>query len=383
MLSFPIYLDYNSTTPVDGEVLNEMLPLFNKNFGNPASKTHKYGWEAEEYVEIAREKIADLIHATPHEIIFTSGATEAINLGIKGVAEYAHEKGNHIITCKTEHKAVLDTCHSLEKNGFEITFLETDSNGHIDLNILLKSIRKETLLVCLMYANNETGVIHPIEEVSEITRSKNVLLFVDGTQGVGKIPVDVEKSRIDLMAFSSHKIYGPKGCGALYLRRQNPRVTLVPQMDGGGHERGFRSGTLNTAGIVGFGKAAEICSSRMEHDYKLIETLRNKLENALTSDKNIHVNGDTKNRLPNVSNLSFGKMDGAFLITSLKNIAIASGSACTSANPEPSHVLLAMGLTKQKTGSSVRFSLGRFTTEEEIDYTIEYVLEVVKKLNKI
>ncbi|MCS6906144.1 MAG: IscS subfamily cysteine desulfurase [Bacteroidia bacterium] len=384
MLKFPIYLDHNATTPVDPRVLEAMLPYFTEKFGNAASRNHKFGWEAEEAVDYAREQIARLIGADPREIIFTSGATESDNLAIKGVAEMYARKGNHIVTVKTEHKAVLDTCRALERKGIaKVTYLDVASDGLIDLNALEAAVTDKTILVAVMFANNEIGVIQPIREIAKIAHSKGALFFSDATQAVGKIPVNVEEYGIDLMAFTAHKMYGPKGVGALYVRRKNPRVKVTAQMDGGGHERGMRSGTLNVPGIVGFGKACEICSREMVDESIRLAKLRDKLENGLLSIPETVVNGNRKYRLPHVTNISFKYVEGEGLMMGIKNLAVSSGSACTSASLEPSYVLKALGLPDDLGHSSIRFGLGRFTTEEEIDYAIGYVAEAVNKLREM
>jgi cysteine desulfurase len=384
MLQLPIYLDYNSTTPCDARVVEVMLPYFSKSFGNAASKTHSFGWQAEEAVEYAREQLAGLVDAEAKEIIFTSGATEAVNLAIKGVAEAYISKGSHIVTSSIEHKAVLDTCRHLEKQGAEITYLPVNTEGLISAGQVEEAIRYNTVLVAIMYANNEIGTINPVREIGAVTRKHNVLFFTDATQAVGKIPVSVNDDNIDIMAFSSHKIYGPKGVGALYVRRKNPRVKLMAQIDGGGHERGMRSGTLNVPGVAGFGKAAEICKKEMGKDSERTSRLRNKLENALLSLGEVYINGSKEHRLPNVTNLSFKKVEGQALIMGInKEIAVSSGSACTSASLEPSYVLKALGLNDGLAHSSIRFSLGRFTTKEEIDYTIQQVSKTVIQLRKM
>ena len=384
MLKLPIYLDHNATTPCDERVVEAMLPYFTERFGNAASRHHAFGWQAEEAVDHAREQVAKLIGAEPNEIIFTSGATEADNLAIKGVFEAYASKGNHIITAATEHKAVLDTCRHIEKKGAEITYLPVNAEGLINLEELESSIKPTTILIAIMYANNETGVIQPVTEISRIARKHNVIFFTDATQAVGKIPVDVNKDGIDLMAFSAHKMYGPKGVGALYVRRKNPRVKIVAQMDGGGHERGMRSGTLNVTGIVGFGKACSLCMQQMETESKRMSALRDKLEDALLKSEASHVNGSRQYRLPHVSNISFGYVDGEGLLMGLnKDVAVSSGSACTSASIEPSYVLKAMGLNDDVAHSSLRFALGRYTTEEEVDYAIEQVNKTVARLREM
>ena len=384
MLKLPIYLDNNATTPMDPRVLEAMTPYFLEDYGNAASRNHPFGWKAEEAVDYAREQVAKLINADPKEIIFTSGATEGDNLGIKGVFEMYAQKGNHIITATTEHKAVLDTCRHLEKLGAEITYLKVQPDGLIDLKELEAAIRPTTILISIMYANNEIGVVMPIKEISAIARKHGVLVFTDATQAVGKIPVDVIADGIDLMAFTAHKMYGPKGVGALYVRRKNPRVKVTAQMDGGGHERGMRSGTLNVPGIVGLGKACELCMQDMEADTKRISKLRDKLETALLLLEEAYVNGSTKHRLPHVSNISFKHVEGEGLLMGFnKNIALSSGSACTSASLEPSYVLKALGLGDDLAHSSLRFGLGRFTTEEQIDYTVKAISETVIKLREM
>ncbi len=384
MLKLPVYLDNNATTPMDPRVLEAMIPYFTEHFGNAASRNHPFGWEAEEAVDYAREQVAKLIGADPKEIIFTSGATEGDNLAIKGVYEMYASKGNHVITAVTEHKAVLDTCKHIEKTGGEVTYLPVAEDGLIDLKQLEAAIKPTTVLIAIMYANNEVGVIQPVKEISAIARKHGVLFFTDATQAVGKIPVDVNKDGIDLLTFSAHKMYGPKGVGALYVRRKNPRVKVTAQMDGGGHERGMRSGTLNVPGIVGLGKACELCRLDMEEDTKRIGRLRDKLENELTQIEESYVNGNREHRLPHVSNISFKYVEGEGLMMGFnKNIAVSSGSACTSASLEPSYVLKALGLGDDLAHSSLRFGLGRFTTEEQIDYTIEHVKSTVLKLREM
>lgn len=383
-MQLPIYLDYNSTTPCDPKVVEAMLPYFTKSFGNAASKTHSFGWEAEEAVEYAREKVAELVGSETKEIIFTSGATEGANLALKGVIEAYTSKGNHIITSNIEHKAVLDSCKHLEKRGVEVTYLEADREGLISPHQVEEAIQPNTVLIAVMYANNEVGTINPIKEIGAVARKHGVLFFSDATQAVGKIAVDVNNDHIDIMTFSSHKIYGPKGIGALFVRRKNPRVRLVEQINGGGHERGMRSGTLNVPGIVGFGKAAEICAIEMQQDATKLRALRDKLERALLEAGEVFVNGSKAHRLPNVTNLSFKGVEGQALMMSInKEIAVSSGSACTSASLEPSYVLKALGLDDELAHSSIRFSLGRFTTEEEIDYTIEKVSKNTRQLREM
>jgi cysteine desulfurase len=380
MIQLPIYLDNNATTPMDPRVLEAMLPYFNEKFGNAASRNHPFGWAAEEGVDYAREQISKLINCSEKEIIFTSGATESNNLAIKGVFEMYAAKGNHIITATTEHKAVLDTCAHLEKLGASITYLEVKADGLIDLNELSNAITDKTILVSIMYGNNEIGVIQPMKEIAAITRSKGVLLHTDATQTVGKIPVDVEADGIDLLSFTAHKMYGPKGVGALYVRRKNPRVKVTAQMDGGGHERGMRSGTLNVPGIVGFGKACEIAMQDMEKDTIRLSAMRDRLEKSLIELEEAYINGNTEHRLPHVTNISFKYVEGEGLMMAMKDLAVSSGSACTSASLEPSYVLKSLGLNDDLAHSSIRFGLGRFTTDEEIDYAIECTKKAVTKL---
>lgn len=383
-MNFPIYLDNNATTPCDPRVVDTMIPYFTQNFGNAASRNHSFGWVAEEAVDYAREQIAKLIGADPKEIIFTSGATEADNLAIKGVYEMYAAKGNHIITTTIEHKAVLDTCKHLEKQGAEVTYLEVDDKGMINLQDLEKAITPKTILVAIMYANNEIGTINPMKEISAIARKHGVLVMTDAVQAVGKIPVDVNKDGIDLLAFTAHKMYGPKGVGALYVRRKNPRVKVTAQIDGGGHERGMRSGTLNIPGIVGFGKACEICYNEMAADTARIIKLRDKLENGLLQIEESYLNGHPMNRLPHVANISFKHVEGEGLLMGInKHIALSSGSACTSASLEPSYVLKALGLGDDLAHSSLRFGLSRFSTEEEVDFTIKAVTDTVHKLREM
>jgi cysteine desulfurase len=361
-----------------------MMPYFTHAFGNAASRNHSFGWQAEEAVSYAREQVAQLIGTDPKEIIFTSGATESDNLAIKGVFEMYAGKGNHIITCNIEHKAVLDTCKHLEKKGAEVTYLKVKENGLIDLADLEAAIKQTTILIAIMYANNEMGTIMPVKEISDIAKKNSIIFFSDATQAVGKIPVDVNKDGIDVLAFSAHKMYGPKGVGALYVRRKNPRVKLSAQIDGGGHERGMRCGTLNVPGIVGFGKACEICLNEMEEETARVSMLRDKLQNALLQIEGSFLNGDKEHKLPHVTNISFKHTEGDALMMGLnKNMAVSSGSACTSASLEPSYVLKALGLDDEGAHSSIRFSLGRFTTEEQIDYAIQQVTETVNKLRAI
>ncbi|MEO7312185.1 MAG: IscS subfamily cysteine desulfurase [Chitinophagaceae bacterium] len=380
-LQFPIYLDNNATTPCDPRVVDAMVPYFTQNFGNAASRNHSFGWHAEEAVDYAREQVAQLIGADPKEIIFTSGATEGDNLAIKGVFEMYASKGNHIITATTEHKAVLDTCKHIEKLGAEVTYLEVRADGLIDLAELEAAIRPTTILIAIMYANNEVGVVQPVKEISALAKKHGVLFFSDAVQAVGKIPVNVIKDGIDIMAFTAHKMYGPKGIGALYVRRKNPRVKVTAQMDGGGHERGMRSGTLNVPGIVGFGKACELARLEMDQDAAHTSRLRDKLESSLLALEEAYVNGSVEHRLPHVANISFKHVEGEGLMMGFnKNIAVSSGSACTSASLEPSYVLKALGLGDDLAHSSLRFGLSRFTTEDQIDYTIKAVSDTVLKL---
>jgi len=383
MLKLPIYLDNNATTPMDPRVLEAMIPYMTDMFGNAASRNHPFGWAAEEAVDYAREQIAALINCNPKEIIFTSGATESDNLAIKGVFEMYASKGNHIITATTEHKAVLDTCKHIEKLGGKVTYLKVNSEGLIDLNELEAAITDKTILISLMYGNNEVGVIQPIREISAMAKKRGILFMSDATQAVGKIPVDVEADGIDLMAFSAHKMYGPKGVGALYVRRKNPRVKVTAQMDGGGHERGMRSGTLNVPGIVGLGKACELCRLEMEKDTAHVTRLRDRLEKELTKLEESYVNGSREHRLPHVSNISFKYVEGEGLMMGVKDLAVSSGSACTSASLEPSYVLKALGLSDDLAHSSLRFGLSRFTTDEQIDYAINHVTEAVSKLREL
>lgn len=377
-----IYLDYNSTTPVDPRVLEEMLPFFTEKFGNASSISHTFGWEAEEAVDIARERVADLIGASTTEITFTSGATEAVNLAIRGLCKANQEKGNHIITCATEHKAVLDTCENLEQEGFSVTYLPVDEFGSINLNELENSITEETILISLMHSNNEIGTIHPLKEISKITQKKGIPLMSDATQSVGKIPVDVKDLGVDIIAFSSHKLYGPKGAGALYINKDN-KPELSPIITGGGQEKGVRPGTLNVPGIVGFGKACEICANEMEEDSNRLSPLREQLETKLLEMDGVKLNGASKNRLPYMTNISFQNIDSSHLLRRLKNLAISQGSACTSSTHKPSHVLKAIGLSDQRALSSIRIGLGRFTTKEEVEIAIHTIKEVIPRLKLI
>jgi cysteine desulfurase len=379
-MNLPVYLDYNSTTPVDRRVLESMLPYFTEKFGNAASKTHSYGWVADEAVKKARKLVADLIHSEPGEIIFTSGATEAINLALKGSFERYKTKGNHIVTVETEHKAVLDTCKHLEQNGATITYLPVDKNGLINIEDLKNAITEKTIVVCIMYANNETGVIQPVKKIAEIVHERNSLFMSDATQACGKIEVDIQEDGADMLCLSAHKFYGPKGIGALYVKRKNPRVSLAPLIDGGGHENGLRSGTLNVPAIVGLGAACSIAKKEMKDDSQRISLLRNELEKTLTAIRDVTVNGDLKNRLFNVSNLAFANVNANALMSELKNIAVAAGSACTSEIPEPSHVLKAMKIPDELAYSSIRFSLGKYSTQEEIHVAVKKIQEAVLKI---
>lgn len=380
MYALPIYMDNNATTCVDHHVMDAMLPFFTKTYGNAASKSHSFGWAAEQAVDVARKQTSALIGCEPNEIIFTSGATESINLALKGVFELYSSKGNHIITVCTEHKAVLDTCSHLEKMGAEITYLHVNKNGLIDINELKREIRKSTILISVMYANNETGVIQNIKEIGEVAKEKGILFFSDATQAVGKVSVDVLKDQIDILSLSGHKMYGPKGAGALYVRRKNPRVRLISQIDGGGHERGLRSGTLNVPGIVGLGKASEICNETLAEESRKITLLRDYFEQEIKK-SDITINGGNTIRTPNTCNILFNKTASEQLLPLLtQKLAVSSGSACTSDTLEPSYVLRAMGLSAYEAKSSIRFSLGRFNTKEEIDFAIKYVSECVERI---
>ncbi len=383
-MKLPIYMDYHATTPMDPRVFEAMKPYFLETFGNAASRNHSFGWEAEEAVEKSRKQIASLIGATAKEIVFTSGATESNNLALKGVAEMYAEKGNHIITAATEHKAILDTCKRLEKHGVRVTYLPVQTNGLVDLEQLQAAITDKTILISIMYANNEIGVIQPIAELGKIAKSKGVLLHTDATQAVGKVPVNVIKDNVDLMSLSGHKMYGPKGVGALYVRRKAPRVQITAQMDGGGHERGMRSGTLNVPGIVGLGEACALCQAEMAEESKRMAFLRGKLMHKLQSELDeTYINGTMESRLPNNLNISFAYVEGESLLMGINDIAVSSGSACTSATLEPSYVLKALGAGDDLAHSSIRFGLGRFNTEEEVDYVAAKVIDVVRKLREL
>ena len=383
-MKLPIYLDYQATTPVDPRVLDAMLPYFNEQFGNAASRSHAFGWSAEEAVDKARKQIANLIGASPKEIVFTSGSTEAINLAIKGAAEMYESKGKHIITTEVEHKAVLDTCKHLEKDGWSVTYLEPDGKGKITAQQVADAIREDTVLVTAMWANNEIGTINPIREIGAICHEKGILFFTDATQAIGKVPVDVKADNVDLLCLSAHKIYGPKGVGCIYVRRRNPRVRLSAQMDGGGHERGMRSGTMNVPGIVGLGEACELCGTEMEKDREHAIKLRDRFEKKIFEAlDHVHINGDVDSRLPNCTNISFNYVEGESLIMGVKDIAVSSGSACTSASLEPSHVLRAMRVGDELAHSSIRFGFGRFTTEEELEFAANQLIETVQRLRDL
>ena len=385
MVKLPIYMDNHATTPLDKRVLEAMLPYFTERFGNAASRNHSFGWEAEEAVDKARGQIAGLIHAQSKEIIFSSGATESDNLAIKGVLEFYYEKGNHIITCVTEHKAILDSCRALERGGkATVTYLPVDKYGMIDPEAVRKAITDKTVLITLMYANNEVGTIHPIAEIGKIAKEKGIVFHSDATQAVGKIPVDVEKDGIDLMSLSGHKIYGPKGIGAIYVRSKGPRVRLTPQMDGGGHERGMRSGTLNVTGIIGLGKACEIAGDEMLGENRRLHELRDKLQAGIFERLDeVYLNGHPTERLPGNLNVSFAYVEGESLLMGVSDIAVSSGSACTSATLEPSYVIRALGTDEELAHSSIRFGLGRFNTEEEVDYVTARVSKEVKRLREM
>lgn len=383
-MKLPIYLDYSATTPVDPRVAEKMMQFMTMDgtFGNPASRSHRFGWQAEEAVDIARNQIADLVGADPREIVFTSGATESDNLAIKGAANFYQKKGKHIITSKTEHKAVLDTCRQLEREGFEVTYLAPQRNGIIDLKELEAAMRDDTILVSIMHVNNEIGVVQDIAAIGEMCRARGIIYHVDATQSVGKLPIDLSQLKVDLMSFSGHKIYGPKGIGALYVRRK-PRVRIEAQMHGGGHERGMRSGTLPVHQIVGMGEAYRIAKEEMATEMERLRGLRNRLWNGIKDIEEVYLNGDLEHGAPNILNVSFNYVEGESLIMALKDLAVSSGSACTSASLEPSYVLRALGLNDELAHSSIRFSLGRFTTEEEIDYTIELVRKSIGRLRDL
>ena len=383
-MKLPIYMDYHATTPVDPRVVDAMLPYFTQHFGNPASRNHSFGWEAEEAVETARKQVADLIGANPKEVIFTSGATESNNLAIKGVAEMYREKGNHIITCVTEHKAVIDTCKKLEKQGGRVTYLPVQKDGRVDLDDLRAAITDKTILITIMAANNEIGVLQPIAEIGAIAKEKGILFHTDAVQMVGKVPFNVTDLKVDLASMSAHKIYGPKGVGALYVRRRNPRVLLAEQISGGGHERGMRSGTLNVPGIVGLGKAAAIAQAEMATEGERLRMLRDRLNKKLHANLDeLYINGSMEFRLPHNLNVSFAYVEGESLLMGINDVAVSSGSACTSASLEPSYVLKALGAGDDLAHSSIRFGLGRWSTEEEVDYVVEKLTTVVRRLREM
>jgi len=384
-MKFPIYLDNHSTTPMDPRVLESMLPYFTEKFGNAASRNHAFGWDAEEGVEAARKQIAKLIHADAKEIVFTSGATESNNLALKGVVEMYHEKGDHIITSSTEHRAVLDTAKTLEaKRGVKVTYLPVDKFGMVNPEDVRNAITDKTILISVMFANNEIGTINPVKAIGKIAKEKGILFHCDATQGVGKVPIDVQDMGIDLMSFSAHKIYGPKGVGALYVRKKNPRVRIAAQMDGGGHERGMRSGTLPVPLIVGFGKACELCEQEMAADGARLSVMRDRLHATITKAlEEVYLNGHPTERLPHNLNISFAYVEGESLLMGCKEIALSSGSACTSATLEPSYVLRALGVGAELAHSSIRFGLGRFTLDEEVDYAGKRIIETVTKLREM
>ncbi|BDY06365.1 IscS subfamily cysteine desulfurase [Ferrimonas sp. YFM] len=383
-MKLPIYFDYSATTPVDPRVAEKMVQYMTLDgmFGNPASRSHKFGWQAEEAVDIARNQVADLINADPREIVFTSGATESDNLAIKGVAHFYNKKGKHIITSKTEHKAVLDTCRQLEREGYEVTYLEPESNGIIPLSRFEEAMRDDTILVSIMHVNNEIGVIHDIAAIGELCRSKGILLHVDAAQSAGKLPIDVKAMKVDMISISAHKMYGPKGVGALYVRRK-PRVRLEAQMHGGGHERGMRSGTLATHQLVGLGEACRLAKEEMGAEAERMRVLRDRLLNGIKDIEEVYINGDLEQRLVSNLNISFNFVEGESLMMALSDLAVSSGSACTSASLEPSYVLRALGMTDELAHSSIRFSIGRFTTEEEIDYAIDKIRGAIGKLREM
>jgi cysteine desulfurase len=383
-MKLPIYMDYHATTPVDPRVVETMLPYFTQDFGNAASRNHAFGWAAEEAVEHARKQVADLLGANPKEIIFTSGATESNNLAIKGVAEMYREKGNHVITCVIEHKAVIDTCKKLEKQGARVTYLPVQKDGRISLDDLRAAITDKTILITIMTANNEIGVLQPVAEIGAIAKEKGILFHTDAVQAAGKVPFDVNQVKADLVSISAHKMYGPKGVGALYVRRRNPRVLLAEQISGGGHERGMRSGTLNVPGIVGLGKAAALCMADMAADAARLSKLRDRLNEKFHSNLDeIYVNGSMEHRLPHNLNISFAYVEGESLLMGINDVAVSSGSACTSASLEPSYVLKALGAGDDLAHSSIRFGLGRWTTEEEVDYVVDKLTNVVRRLREM
>ncbi|SMG10668.1 IscS subfamily cysteine desulfurase [Paraburkholderia susongensis] len=381
-LHLPIYMDYSATTPIDPRVVDKMIPYLREQFGNPASRSHSYGWDAERAVEEAREQVAALVNADPREIIWTSGATESDNLALKGAAHFYKSKGKHIITVKTEHKAVLDTCRELEREGFEVTYLDVKDDGLIDLDAFKAALRPDTILVSVMSVNNEIGVIQDIEAIGEITREKGIIFHVDAAQATGKVVIDLQKLKVDLMSFSAHKTYGPKGIGALYVRRK-PRVRIEAQMHGGGHERGMRSGTLATHQIVGMGEAFRIAREEMATENERIRMLRDRLLNGLSEIEEVYVNGDMEKRVPHNLNISFNFVEGESLIMAVKDVAVSSGSACTSASLEPSYVLRALGRNDELAHSSIRFTVGRFTTEQDVDYVINLLKTKISKLRDL
>ncbi len=383
-MKLPIYMDYHATTPVDPRVLEAMLPFFTDHFGNSASRNHSFGWAAEEAVEAARKQVGDLLGANPKEIIFTSGATESNNLAIKGAAEMYREKGNHIITCVIEHKAVIDTCKKLEKLGARVTYLPVQKDGRISLDELRAAITDKTILISIMTANNEIGVLQPVAEIGAIAKEKGILFHTDAVQAAGKVPFNVNEIKADLVSISAHKMYGPKGVGALFVRRRNPRVLLAEQISGGGHERGMRSGTLNVPGIVGLGKAAAICQADMATEATRLRKLRDRLNEKFHQNLDeIYVNGSMEHRLPHSLNISFAYVEGESLLMGINDVAVSSGSACTSASLEPSYVLKALGAGDDLAHSSIRFGLGRWTTEEEVDYVVEKLTSVVRRLREM
>jgi cysteine desulfurase len=383
-MKLPIYMDYHATTPVDPRVLEAMLPYFTRDFGNSASRNHAFGWAAEEAVETARRQVAELLGANPKEIIFTSGATESNNLAIKGVAEMYREKGNHVITCVTEHKAVIDTCKKLEKQGARVSYLPVQKDGRVNLDDLRAAITDKTILITIMTANNEIGVMQPVAEIGAIAKEKGILFHTDAVQAAGKVPFDVNEAKADLASISAHKMYGPKGVGALFVRRRNPRVLLAEQISGGGHERGMRSGTLNVPGIVGLGKAAAICKAEMAVEAERLRRLRDRLSEKFHANLDeIYVNGSMEHRLPHSLNISFAYVEGESLLMGINDVAVSSGSACTSASLEPSYVLKALGAGDDLAHSSIRFGLGRWTTEEEVDYVVEKLTSVVRRLREM
>jgi cysteine desulfurase len=382
-LKLPIYMDYHATTPVDERVLDAMLPYFRGDFGNAASRSHVFGWKAEEAVERAREEVAKLIGAAGKEIVWTSGATESDNLAIKGVAEFYKDRGSHIITAVTEHKAVLDSCKRLEKQGYVVTYLPVEKDGRVSPDAVANAMTDKTILVSIMLANNEIGTVNPVEEIGAVVKARGAFFHIDAVQGVGKIPFDVNRSHADLVSLSAHKMYGPKGVGALYVRRK-PRVRITPIIDGGGHERGMRSGTLNVPGIVGFAKAAELCRLEMEEEGRRVLALRERLRQGIEARvPSTVVNGSLEHRLPGNLNISFAFVEGEAMMMALKDVAVSSGSACTSASLEPSYVLRALGVPEEMAHTSIRFGLGRFTTEAEVDYVIDLVVDKVKRLRNM